>query len=390
MRFSVEAAALKRAFATLNPVLVRKGFTPIVENVLLDLSGDTLEITSNDLDQAARIAVTVAGEEPGKTTVNAMRLKSIADTAPEGAQISLSATEDPGDGAEVRCGRSRFRLATLPAKDFILPPPVKGIALELQPGELAQLLSAAVCTSTEETRYYLNGIFLHRKGKQLCATATDGHKLAHIPLPLPEGGEEMGDNPHGGEGYIVPNVAVRHLAAMAGDKACRISLSETAIEISVRMGNEDGPLTYRTKLVDGQFPDYARVIPDRKSFAGIAIVNTERFRAALKRCSVALSAVENADPKAARRPKEIIALNFESNVLRLKTSGDYGERASEEMDIEWNAPALRCGFNWRYLDAIADAVDAERMRFWPDVGGPSRFEPEQEDGRVYVVMPVRL
>lgn len=390
MRFSVEAAALKSAFATLNPVLVRKGFTPIVENVLLDLSGDTLEITSNDLDHAARIALTVAAEESGKATVNAMRLKGIADTAPDGAQISLAATADPADGAEVRCGRSRFRLATLPAKDFPVPPPVKGISLELQPGELAQLLSASVSSSFEHTRYYLNGVFLHRKGKELCATATDGHKLAYIPLPLPEGGEEMEDNPDGGGGYIIPNAALRHLSAMAGNKACRLSLSASAVEVSIRMGSEEGPLTYRTKLVDGQFPFYSRVIPDRRNFDGSALVDTARFRAALKRCSVALSAVESADAKAARKPKESIALNFEDNVLRLEAAGDYGENASEEMDVEWGAAALRCGFNWHYLDAIAEAVDSERMRFWPSADGPARFEPETEDGRVYVVMPVRL
>ena len=390
MRFSVEAQALKKAFALVNPVLPRKGFTPMVENVLLRLDGDTLTIAANDLDHAARLSMPVTGEENGETTVNGMRLKGIADTAPPGAQISLACAAD-ASVAEVRCGRSRFRLAALPVKEFPEAARVDGLGIELQAGELERLLSAGVCTSFEETHYYLNGVFLHRKGETLCATATDGHKLAHVPMPLPAGGEEMEDGPDSGAGYILPNVALRHLAAMVGERGCRLSLSDKAIEVEVALGNELGPLTYRTKLVDGQFPSYSRVIPDRRNFEASALVDVARFRAALTRCAVSLTAVDAPAPNAARRPREIVALNFSDGLLRFETEGDFGEGASDEIDIEWAGGALRVGFNWHYLDTIAEAVGGDRMRFFPSKdGGPSRFEAEEDDGRVYIVMPVRI
>jgi len=386
MRFSVEAAALKRAVALVSPVLPRRATVPILENVLLALSGDCLRITANDLDQGVTVEMTVAGEENGQTTVNGARLKSITDTAPAGAQISLSAAEDASKGAAVLCGRSRFRLAVLPVTEFPVPKPVSGIVLELQPGELGRILSASVCSSHEDARYYLNGVFLHRKQKELCATATDGHKLAHIPMSLPEGGEQLEDNPDGGGGYIIPNAALRQLSAMGADKACSLILTETAVEARIDLGKDQGPLIYRTRLVDGQFPSYSRVIPPRENFEGAALVNTEHFRAALKRCSVALSAVEHAS---SGRPKKAVALHFENNVLRVEATGALGEAASEEIDIEWSGASLRSGFNWRYLDLISEAVDSENLRFWPSVEGPSRFEPEVEDGRIYVVMPMR-
>lgn len=384
MRFSVEAAALKRAFSLVNPVLPRKGFTPMIENVLLRLEGDTLLIAANDLDHAARLSLPVTGEANGETTVNGMRLKGIADTAPPGAQISLAA-ETGTPGADIRCGRSRFRLATLPVKDFPEAAGVDGLAIELAPGQFERLLSAGVCTSFEETRYYLNGIFLHRKGQTLCATATDGHKLAHVPVPLPAGGEGMADRPDDGAGYILPNEVLRHLAAMVGERGCRLTLADKAIEVAVAFGNELGPLVYRTKLVDGQFPTYSRVIPARKNFGASALVDVARFRAALTRCAVSLTAVE-----AARKPREIVALNFSDGLLRFETEGDFGESASDEIDIEWTGGEMRAGFNWRYLDAIAEAVGGSRIRFFPSPDGPARFEAEADDGRIYVVMPMRL
>lgn len=387
MRFSVEAAALKRALALIAPVMPRRAGVPILEHALLALEGDHLTVTVNDLDQAARISLGVTGEASGMATVNAMRLKSIADTAPEGAQISLALAE--GNRVEVKCGRSRFHMAGLDVKDFPEVKRVTGTAIEIEAAAMARYLAAACCTSTEETRHYLNGIFLHRKGKELCATATDGHKLAHIPLPLPEGGEALTDGPDSGGGFILPNIALRHLSAMIGERACRLTLSSNAVEARLEPNKETGELVYRTALVDGQFPTYSRVIPERKNFDAEARVDIERFRAALKRCSVALAAAEH-DAKGVRRPREILALEFSRDALRIEAVGEIGETASEEMDIAWSGADMRCGFNWRYLDTIAETVGGKAMRFWPDAQGPARFEPEEEDGRVFVVMPARV
>lgn len=388
MRFSVEAAALKSALALLAPVMPRRASIPILEHALLSLEGDRLTIAVNDLDQAARVSLAVAGEASGAATVSAMRLKSIADTAPDGAQISVALAE--GNRVDVKCGRSRFHMAGLDVKDFPAIKPVAGTAIGLEAGAMARYLTAACCASTEDTRYYLNGIFLHRKGKELCATATDGHKLAHIPLPLPEGGGALPDGPDNGEGFILPNVALRHLGAMVGERACRLTLSENAIETQVAAEKGASDLVYRTRLVEGQFPTYSRVIPERKNFDAEARVDIERFRAALKRCAVALAATDLDAKGNRKRPKECLALHFSKDTLRIEAVGEIGETASEEMDIAWAGPDLRCGFNWRYLDIVAETVGGEHMRFWPDAHGPARFEAEEEDGRVFVVMPVRL
>jgi DNA polymerase-3 subunit beta len=151
--------------------------------------------------------------------------------------------------------------------------------------------------------------------------------------------------------------------------------------------SDGSSILYRSRLIDGDYPAYSRVIPERKNLSGMARIDTARFRAALKRVSVALAAVEGEKKK----PKEYIRLTFDQDVLRLDASGDFGESASEEIDIEWTGKAaLTCGFNWRYLDAAAELSDSDEMRFWPDANGPCRIEPKHDDDRVYVVMPARV
>ncbi len=385
MRFLVEAAALKRAMALIHPVVPRRGINPVHESVLLKLVGDRLSIHADDSPHAVIFTFDVKGAEDGEAVVSGARLKAIADAAPDGAEIALSCA-DVGEGAVVTSGRSRFRLAVLPPSQF---PPfhfVAGTNFNLQAGELERLLTVSACVSREETRYYLCGVFLHRRGETLSCAATDGARLALVSLPLPDNARALEDNSDQGAGAIIPTEAARHIHAIVGERKCQLTLGDAAIQLECEIG-DGSSVTYRSRLIDGTFPAYGRVIPERKSFDGMAQIDTARFRAALKRVSVALSAVEGGDKK----PKEYIRLTFDEGVLRLDAAGDLGESASEELDIEWSGTAaLTCGFNWRYLDAVAALADSDEMRFWPDATGPGRVEPKHDDDRVYVVMPARV
>jgi DNA polymerase-3 subunit beta len=211
MRFLVEAAALKRAMALIHPVIPRRHTIVIYESVLLRLSGDRLSIHAHDMPHAAILTLDVQGSEDGEALVSGARLKAIADAAPDGAEISFSCG-DVGDGASVMLGRSRFRLALLLPADFPTFNVVNGTAFDIEPSDLERLLSCVACASRDETRLYLNGVFLHRRGESLCCAATDGHRLARVGIPLPEGGGELEDEPDQSAGAIIPTAS--HSATM--------------------------------------------------------------------------------------------------------------------------------------------------------------------------------
>ncbi|MDP1628837.1 hypothetical protein [Parvibaculum sp.] len=324
----------------------------------------------------------------GAATVSAMRFKGIVDGLPEGANVDFAAPPEEEGRAELRSGRSRFRLATLAVKDYPdLMSVTPAVTLALPKGAMKHLLSARWAASYEATRYYLNGLFFHRAGDRLAATATDGHRLAFVPVDLPDAGEGMEDAPHGGAGYIVPNEAVKALVPLVEDRACRLTFSDRAMEAEIEVAGDIGPVTYRSKLVDGTFPDYARVIPARGAHGGEAEIDTARLLQALKACSVALNAVENEKHK----PSPGVLLKLSNGVLRVEAKGDFGEAGEDEMDIGWAGGETAFGVNWRYLAAAAEAVDDSLMRLWPGDGGdPMRIEPKTDDGRVFVVMPMRV
>jgi DNA polymerase-3 subunit beta len=334
MKITIERAALFRSLGHVQSVVERRNTIPILSNVLLKAENGELALTATDMDLeiVESVQAEVMGE--GATTAPAHTLYDIVRKLPDGAQIEL---ETSGDGQlmTLRSGRSNFKLGCLPVEDF---PQMSGGDMahrfSLPAGDLRALIDRTrFAISTEETRYYLNGIYLHaargraggEEGPMLRAVATDGHRLARVEIDQPDGAEAM-------PGVIVPRKTVTEIRKLADEAADRveISLSETKI----RFGFDSVVVT--SKLIDGTFPDYERVIPsgndkvmevDAKTFANavdrVATISTEKSRA--------------------------VKLSISKGNLVLSATSPEAGSATEELEVEYDSPPLEIGFNSRYL-----------------------------------------
>lgn len=387
MKLTIERAALFRALGHVQSVVERRNTIPILSNVLLRAEGGKLHLTATDMDLEIVEAALAMVETAGATTAPAHTLYDIVRKLPDGAQVELSLNPD-GKSLALRAGRSRFQLGCLDVADF---PSMTGgempSAFDLPAGGLRNLIDRTrFAISTEETRYYLNGIYLHagefEGAPALRAVATDGHRLARVQAPLPEGATGM-------PSVIVPRKTVGELRKLIDEAAepIHIALSETKIRFSV----DDVVLT--SKLIDGTFPDYERVIPQGND--KVMEVDTKGFAAAVDR--VATIATEKT---------RAVKLAITDGQLTLSaTSTDQGS-ATEELEVDYGADPLEIGFNSRYLLDIAGQIDSDTARFYMadsgsptvirDGGGPAGGEesPEAEapvgDEAIYVLMPMRV
>ena len=375
MRVTVERAALLKALGHVHRVVERRNTIPILSNVLIEASADGLvNVMATDLDlQVVESLDAVSVDAPGAITVSAHLLFDIARKLPDGSQVSL---ETADNRMTVKAGRSRFQLPTLPRDDF--PVIVEGdlpTSFEIPAKTLAELIDRTrFAISTEETRYYLNGIFLHVSEEDkptLKAAATDGHRLARFTLPRPEGAEGMPD-------VIVPRKAVgelRKLLDEALDGNVEVDLSASKIRFT--LGGEGGVIL-TSKLIDGTFPDYSRVIPtandkllklDPKSFYEgvdrVATIATERTRAVK------------------------MALDGEKVTLSV-TSPDNGT-AAEEVPADYRSDPLEIGFNANYLKDILAQIDGDTVELHlADPGAPTLIRQDDKSPALYVLMPMRV
>src|SRR5579862_2249980 len=318
MKLTIERAALLRALGHVQSVVERRNTIPILSNVLLRAEGAKLALSATDMDLEMVSALTAQGAKPGATTVPAHTLYDITRKLREGAQIELETTGEKGL-MTLRSGRSTFTLSCLPPEDYPL----------MAGGELAHnfLLSAAdlkrlidrtrFAISTEETRYYLNGIYLHAAKSDgvamLRAVATDGHRLARMELPLPEGAAGM-------PGVIVPRKCVMELRKLLDEvtEDVTVSLSETKIRFVL------GDTVLTSKLIDGTFPDYDRVIPTGND--KIMEVVCKDFAAAVDRVSTISTEKSRA-----------VKLSLERGSLTLSATSPENGTASEEIEARYTA-----------------------------------------------------
>src|ERR1700688_245024 len=286
MKVTVERSELLRSLGHVHRVVERRNTIPILANVLIRAEGAGLSLKATDLDLEVIETIAAEASPGGSTTVPAHMFHDIVRKLPEGAQIVLEAS---GDRAvlSIRAGRSRFTLQTLPESDFPdLAAGEMSHSFKLAAADLKRLIDKTqFAISTEETRYYLNGIYLHTAGSGksllLRAVATDGHRLAQVELPLPQGGAGM-------PGIIIPRKTVGEVQRLieTGEGEVGIELSVGKIRFSI------GDVVLTSKLIDGTFPDYARVIPtnndksltvDKKDFEAavdrVSTVSSERGRA---------------------------------------------------------------------------------------------------------------
>ncbi len=375
MKATIERATLLRCLSHVQSVVERRNTIPILSNVLIDASdGGSVRVMATDLDlQVVETMSAASVDQPGAITVSAHLLFDIARKLPEGSQVSLTTSDNR---LEVKAGRSNFKLPTLPRDDF--PVIVEGdlpTSFELPARLLAELIDRTrFAISTEETRYYLNGIFLHVTDEDeplLKAAATDGHRLARFTLPRPEGAAGMPD-------VIVPRKAVgelRKLLDEALDSNVMIDLSASKIRFA--LGGEGG-VVLTSKLIDGTFPDYSRVIPTAND--KLLKVDPKLFYSGVDR--VATIATEKT-----RAVK--IGLDHDRVTLSV-TSPDNGT-AAEELAAEYRAEGLEIGFNANYLKDILGQIDGDTVELHlADAGAPTLIRENDSSRALYVLMPMRV
>jgi DNA polymerase-3 subunit beta len=375
MKATIERATLLRCLSHVQSVVERRNTIPILSNVLIDASdGGSVRVMATDLDlQVVETMSASSVDQPGAITVSAHLLFDIARKLPEGSQVSLTTSDNR---LEVKAGRSNFKLPTLPRDDF--PVIVEGdlpTSFELPARLLAELIDRTrFAISTEETRYYLNGIFLHVTDEDeplLKAAATDGHRLARFTIPRPEGAAGMPD-------VIVPRKAVgelRKLLEEALDSNVLIDLSASKIRFT--LGGEGG-MVLTSKLIDGTFPDYSRVIPTAND--KLLKVDPKLFFSGVDR--VATIATEKT-----RAVK--IGLDHDRVTLSV-TSPDNGT-AAEEIAADYKAEGMEIGFNANYLKDILGQIDAETVELHlADAGAPTLIRENESSRALYVLMPMRV
>jgi DNA polymerase III subunit beta len=372
MQFVIERAQLLKTLGHVQSVVEKRGTIAVLSNIKLEAKGAELALTATDMDLAIVEKVPATVATPGSTTVPAHTFYDIVRKLPDGAQIELTASDD-GNKVTIRAGQSRFSLATLPVDDF--PVMAEGeltYNFTLKAAEaLALIQKPSFAISTEETRYYLNGIYLHVSGegatKLLRAVATDGHRLARIEVAVPAGADGM-------PGVIVPRKAIQELRKLleSGEGDVAISLSDTKIRFA------HGGAVLVSKLIDGNFPDYERVIPVGND--KLLEVDCKSFAQAVDRVSVISSEKSRA-----------VKLQAENGKLTLSAgSGDTGS-ASEEIDVAYSAGAIEVGFNSRYLLDMMNQIEGDTAQFMLNDGAsPALVRDTADVGALYVIMPMRV
>lgn len=372
MKFSVEKGALLKAIGHASRVVEKRNTVPILSNVMLRAEAGQLTLTSTDLDLEMFLSIEAEIEKPGCTTVPANLLHDIVRKL-SGERVSFVLDDSDGNQMKVSSGRSNIKLFCLPETDFpILNAGTFDVNFTMASADLRRLISrTGFAVSTEETRYYLNGIFFHTKeedsGRQvLRAVATDGHRLAMCQMDAPE---DSGGMP----AVIIPRKAVGEFDKLLDlGKEAQISVSSQKLRLEV------GGCVMTTKLIDGTFPDYERVIP-----RGNNIIAT----APKKELAMAADRVSTVSSEKSRAVK----LSFQDGELSLiVTSPDFGN-AEETMKIDYDADKLDIGFNNKYLQDILSNVPGDNVRLeLADAGSPTLIREGDTKDIMYVLMPMRV
>lgn len=372
MKVTVERSELLRSLSHVHRVVERRSTIPILANVMIRSENGQLAFKATDLDLEIMEAIAADVASSGVTTVPAHMFYEIVRKLPEGAQVVL---EGSGDRAVlvIRAGRSRFTLQTLPESDF--PDLAAGDMSHefvLPAADLKRLIDKTqFAISTEETRYYLNGIYLHmaEAGKKavLRAVATDGHRLAQVELTAPEGASGM-------PGIIIPRKTVGEVQRLVEDidGEIKIELSATKIRFTI------DAVVLTSKLIDGTFPDYARVIP---------LGNDKQLEVEKRDFEQAVDRVSTVASERGRAVK----LSLSGGRLVLSVINPDSGSATEEIEVGYDADPLDIGFNSRYLLDIAAQIEGDTAVLkLADPGSPTLIQDKDAKGALYVLMPMRV
>lgn len=366
MRFKIQRESLLKPLQLVSGVVERRQTLPVLANVMLtaDTQGITLTGTDLEVELVARVKLEV--EEGGETTLPARKFLDICRTLPDQALIEINVEDER---ALVRSGRSRFTLSTLPAADF---PAVESMGVakefEIPQGSLRQLIERThFAMAQQDVRYYLNGLMLELAQGRLRAVATDGHRLAlcETPVDLTVSGVQQ---------VIVPRKGVAELMRLLDDteEPARVAIGTNHIKISLP------DVQFTSKLVDGRFPEYERVIP--KDYDKTLHAERDALRQALTRTSI----LSNEKYRGVR-------MQLAAGVLRLTAHNPEQEEAEEELEVEYSGSELEIGFNVTYLLDALGAISADKVEMGFTNANSSCLIQAVESTRCkYVVMPMRL
>jgi DNA polymerase-3 subunit beta len=374
MKFKADRATLLKALAHVQSVVEKRNTIPILANVMISVRDSRLTLTATDMEIAVVEDVAASSSRNGACTAPAATLFEIVRKLPEGAEVEL---DHAGGDAQLalRSGRYSTSLVVLPTEDF---PSMTAGALPNKFALSAQQLRGLIdrtrfAISTEETRYYLNGIYLHAAesdgAKVLRAVATDGHRLARVEEPLPPGAGSM-------PGVIIPRKTVNELRKLLDEVTgdVDIALSDTRIQFKV------GTITLTSKLIDGTFPEYERVIP--RDNDKVLRVGKKDFSDAVAR--VAAISAERSRP---------VKLSLARDLLVLSAASAEQGSATEELDgehVKYDSGPLEIGFQARYLNDITDQI-ADQVEFrFSDGAAPTVVQDAADASALYVLMPMRV
>ena len=372
MKLSIERAALMKALGHVQSVVERRNTIPILSNVLLSAQSGSLSLSATDLDMEIVDETAADVITPGQITAPAQILYEIVRKLPDGAEVELKfAGDDPR--LSVAAGRSRFNLPVLPAGDFpVMSADGLSGRITVEAQALVRLIDKTrFAISTEETRYYLNGLYLHTVVEggetRLRAVATDGHRLALAEMPAPEGAAGL-------PGVIVPRKTVQEARRLLEDASGPVELQISQAKVRFEFGRA----SLTSKVIDGSFPDYGRVIP--RDNRRIVTIDNALFAQAVDRVAT-ISAEKSRSVK----------LAIESGKLVLTVRTMEAGQGVEEVEIDYDGEPFEIGFNARYLLDVAGQIQGETAEFrFADPASPTLVIDPADRGVQYVLMPLRV
>ncbi len=368
MKLTIDRNTLIKPLSHANAVIERRNTIPVLSNVVLRAENNSLIITATDMDMDIIETVQAAVAEPGVITTPAQIINDIARKLPDGAEVEIAAA-DAGQ-ISVKAGRSNFNLPTLPAEDFpIITDQAMTTEFTLAATELKVLLGKTrFAVSNEETRYYLNGIYLHLvEGNILRVVSTDGHRLARSQMAQPNGAKKMPP-------VIIPRKTVGELSKLIDeyDGDVKIGLTETRAQFSF------GNIEVNTKLIDAKFPDYQSVIPTNNN--NIMQVSAGAFKEAVDRVStVSLEKTRS------------VKLRLTKDLLTLSSSNSDSASGEETLEVSYQGEDIEIGFNAHYLIQVAEHVDGDVIEFaFADSALPSLIRAPGDESNLFILMPMRV
>lgn len=369
MKFSLNRELLLKPLLLVSGAVERKSTLPILSNVLIDVSGQSLTLIATDLEleMVSYSDIDNQGHD-GKITIPARKLLDICKSLPDGSMLTFESSDD-NETIIIKSGRSKYSLSSLPANDFPNIEEWQGdVEFTLAKAELLRLIeSTHFSMANQDVRYYLNGMSIETEGNEIRSVATDGHRLAickivnaQLSLPMRQ--------------VIIPRKGILEIIRLLDpvDEEIKVFLGSNHIRIV------DSTFSFTSKLVDGRFPDYRRVLP--RNGDKVFETNKDNLRTVLSRASI----LSNEKFKGVR-------LNFEKTELKITANNPEQEQAEEVIEIDFPYDALEIGFNVSYVLDVLNAIKDESVKFTlADANSSVVIEGSSSGEATYVVMPMRL